>query len=125
MPRPKYEWGPRPKPEWKRPETAHGISGASLCHAGQIVMADHLPRIEYDQGQIVRRVGTTKAYVSFKGHLWKVPQVFCGEQIAIRPRGADGQYAVCFGAYQIPTIDLTYPQCVGDVPEQVSAKSPG
>lgn len=87
-------------------------------------MPDQPPQIDYDEGEIVRRVGTTKAYVSFKGRLWKVPQAFCGEPLAIRPRGIDGQYAVCFGAYQIASIDLTNPKCVGDVPEQVSAMSP-
>jgi transposase InsO family protein len=84
-----------------------------------------LPKIDYDDGEIVRRVGTTKAYVSFKGRLWKVPQAFCGERLAIRPRGADGQYVVCFGACKVATIDLTQSKCVGDVPEQVSAMSPG
>jgi putative transposase len=88
-------------------------------------MPPHLPRIDYDTGEIVRRVGTSKAYVSFKGRLWKVPQAFCGEQIAIRPRGFDGHYAVCFGAHEIATIDLTTTKGVGDVPEQASAISPG
>jgi transposase InsO family protein len=88
-------------------------------------MPDSLPAVPYDQGEIVRRVGTTKAYVSFKGRLWKVPEAFCGEQLAIRPRSADGQYAVCFGAHQVAAIDLTQPQCVGDVSGQVSVMSPG
>ncbi len=88
-------------------------------------MPDRLPKIDYDDGEIVRRVGTTKAYVSFKGRLWKVPQAFCGESLAIRPRGRDGQYAVCFGAREVATIDLTNSKSVGDVPEQVSAMSPG
>lgn len=84
-----------------------------------------LPAVQYDQGEIVRRVGTTKAYVSFKGRPWKVPEAFCGEQLAIRPRSIDGQYAVCFGAHQVATIDLTQPKCVGDVSGQVSVMSPG
>lgn len=98
---------------------------ASRYRLSSRVMPHRLPRIEYDGDEIVRRVGTSKAYVSFKGRLWKVPQAFCGERIAIRPRGTDGQYAICFGAYEIATIDLTNPKCVGDVPEQTSAISPG
>jgi transposase InsO family protein len=97
---------------------------ASRYRPSPRAMPDRLPRIDYDEGEIVRRVGTSKAYVSFKGHLWKVPQAFCGESVAIRPR-ADGCFAVCFGAHEIATIDLTDAECVGHVPEQVSAMSPG
>jgi hypothetical protein len=69
-------------------------------------MPASLPRIEYDAHEIVRTVGTTKTYVSFKGRLWKVPQAFRGERIAIRPRGADGQYGVFFGSHEIAQIAL-------------------
>ena len=88
-------------------------------------MPEHPAQVEYDDGEIVRRVGTTKAYVSFKGRLWKVPEAFCGETLAIRPRGIDGKYGVFFGAYEIANIDLTDTQCVGDLSEQVSVVSPG
>jgi transposase InsO family protein len=70
-------------------------------------MPDRLPTIEYDDDDIVRIVGTTKAYVSFKGRLWKVPQAFGGERVAIRPLTGDGQYGIFFGAHQIANIDLT------------------
>ena len=88
-------------------------------------MPERLPEVQYNNGEIVRRVGTTKAYVSFKGQAWKVPQAFYGETLAIRPRGTDGQYAICFGAYEIARINLTQPKSVGDVSEQVSVMSPG
>jgi putative transposase len=87
-------------------------------------MPSRLPEVEYDEHEVVRTVSTTKAYVHFKGRLWKIPQAFCGERLAIRPRAPDGHYAVCFGAREIATIDLTSPQCVSDVSEQVSAMSP-
>ncbi len=64
------------------------------------------PRIEYDDGDFVRTVGTTKTYVSFKGRLWKIPQAFRGERVAIRPRSADGQYGVFFGSREIAQIAL-------------------
>jgi transposase InsO family protein len=98
---------------------------ASRYRPSSRAMPERLPEVQYNDGEIVRRVGTTKAYVSFKGQAWKVPQAFCGETLAIRPRGADGQYAVCFGAYEVAKINLTQPECVGDVSEQVSAMSPG
>lgn len=88
-------------------------------------MPKRLPRIDYDAGEIVRTVPTTKDYISFKGRLWKVPEAFRGERLAIRPIGRDGLYAVCFASHQIATIDLTKPKSVGHVPEQASAMSQG
>jgi transposase InsO family protein len=74
-------------------------------------MPSGLPQIEYDEHEIVRSVGTTKTYVSFKGHLWKVPQAFRGERVAIRPRGVDGQYGVFFGSREIAQIALAGASC--------------
>jgi transposase InsO family protein len=88
-------------------------------------MPDRLPSVEYDDADIVRTVGTTKTYVSFKGRLWKVPQAFGGERVAIRPLTGDGQYGIFLGAHQIANIDLTNNESVGHVPEQVSVISPG
>jgi transposase InsO family protein len=88
-------------------------------------MPSGLPKIEYDEHEIVRTVPTTKDYVSFKGRPWIVPRAFRGERVAIRPLAGDGQYGVFFGAYQIANIDLTNPKGVGDVPEQLSVMSPG
>ena len=97
---------------------------ASRYRASLRAMPVGLPTIDYDEGEIVRRVGTTKGYISFRGRLWKVPEAFCGERLAIRAR-ADGHYSVCFGAHQVATIDLTQSECVGDVSGQVSVMSPG
>jgi transposase InsO family protein len=88
-------------------------------------LPDRLPTVEYDAGEIVRTVGTTKAYISFKGRLWKVPQAFCGERVAIRPRATDGQYGVFFGAHPIAELDLATNKSVHHVSEQVSTMSPG
>jgi transposase InsO family protein len=88
-------------------------------------MPQHLPAVEYDDGEIVRTISTTKAYVSFKGRLWKVPQAFQGERVAIRPLHIDGQFGVFFAAHRIATIDLTGPKSVGHVSEQLSAMSSG
>jgi transposase InsO family protein len=88
-------------------------------------MPDRLPVVEYGEHETVRTVSTTKAYISFKGHFWKVPQAFRGERLAIRPRSQDGLYAICFGAHQIGQIDLTTNQPrVSYVSEQVSTMSP-
>jgi transposase InsO family protein len=63
----------------------------------------------YAPGEIVRRVSTTKAYVSFRNRFWKVPEAFLGETLAIRPRLPDGRYAICFGAHEIAAINLNDP----------------
>jgi transposase InsO family protein len=98
---------------------------ASRYRPSPRAMPDQLPQVEYDAGEIVRSVSSTKAYIQFKGRRWKVPQAFCGERLAIRPTNTDGRYAVCFGANRIAEIDLTDRKSVGHVPEQVSAMSPG
>lgn len=88
-------------------------------------LPDRLAAVEYDAGEIVRSVLSNKAYISFKGHLWKVPQAFCGERVAIRPLSTDGHYGVFFAAHQIATIDLTDTEPVGHVSEQASVMSQG
>jgi hypothetical protein len=87
-------------------------------------MPDRVPEVEYDDHEIVRTVSSTKDYISFRGCLWKVPQAFRGERVAIRPRTPDGRYAICFGAHEIANIDLTNPKGVSHVPERVSTMSP-
>lgn len=68
---------------------------------------EHLPEPDYDSGEIVRRVGTSKGYISFKGRAWRVPDAFQSERLAIRPLNRDGLYGVFFGATQVAKIDLT------------------
>lgn len=88
-------------------------------------MPERLAEAAYDAHEIVRTVSSTKSYVSFKGRFWRVPKAFRGERVAIRPQGRDGRYGIFLAAHRIATIDLTSPQPVGDVSEQVSAMSPG
>jgi transposase InsO family protein len=87
-------------------------------------MPETLAAPRYELGEIVRKVGSTRAYISFKGRQWPVGQAFFGERLAIRPRGQDGQYGVFFGAHQIATIDLTHNPPVSHVSQQVSTMSP-
>lgn len=69
-----------------------------------------LPAPQYAPGEIVRRVSSTKAYVSFRNRFWKVPEAFRGETLAIRPCLQDGRFAICFGAHKIAAIDLNSPE---------------
>jgi transposase InsO family protein len=84
---------------------------ASRYRPSSRAMPERLPEVAYDEGEIVRLVLATKAYVAFKGRLWKVPQAFCGERVAIRPLDADGRYGIFFGSHAIAGIDLTEPEC--------------
>ena len=109
----------------QRPHEALGQEvPASRYRISPRAMPESLPVVEYDEGEIVRCVSTTKAYVSFKGRLWKVPQAFCGERLALRPLDADGKYGVFFASHRVALIDLTNPESVSHVSEQVSAMSP-
>jgi putative transposase len=111
---------------FERPHEALGQEvPASRYRPSTRAMPDRLPDVAYDEREIVRTVSSTKAYVRFKGRLWRVPRAFQGERLAIRQLAADGKYAVCFGAHHVAEIDLTEPKSVGDVSEQVSTMSPG
>jgi transposase InsO family protein len=110
---------------FERPHEALGFDvPASRYRPSSRTLPSRLPAVEYDTGEILRLAPTTKDYIRFKGRLWKVPQAFRGERLAIRPHGRDGLYGIFFGAHQIASIDLTINDSVSDVPEQVSAISP-
>lgn len=98
----------RPLYNLERPHEALGLDvPVSRYRPSLRRMPESLPQPEYEAGEIVRSVSTTKAYVSFKGVLWKVPQAFCGERLAIRSLSVDGAYGVFFAAHQVADIDLT------------------
>ena len=88
-------------------------------------MPDRLPEVEYDEGEVVRKVSTTKDYVSFRGRLWKVPMAFRGERLAIRAEANDGCYGIFLGSHQVASINLSEPTTVTHVSEHPSAMSPG
>lgn len=95
----------------ERPHQALGFATpAERYRPSSRPFPETLPAPHYDHGEIVRRVGTTKAYVSFRNRRWKVPEAFRGETPAIRPRRPDGCFAVCFGAHRIASIDLNTPE---------------
>lgn len=108
-----------------RPHEALGMAvPADRYRPSTRSMPERVPEVTYDSGETVRRVSSTRATVNFKGRQWRVPGAFCGETLAIRPRGTDGHYDICFGSWQVATIDLTDSESVSDVSEQASAMSP-
>ena len=109
---------------FERPHQALGMDvPASRYRISPRPMPKTLPTVEYASHEIVRTVPASKDYISFKGRLWKVPEAFRGEPLAIRPNSNDGQFGVFFASHKIATIDLTKPKRVGHVSEQVSAMS--
>jgi putative transposase len=85
-------------------------------------MPKTLPAVEYDAGEIVRKVDASTSHIAFKNRSWRVPKAFRGERVAIRPTAKDGLFAVCFGAHKIAEIDLNKP--VSYVSEHLSTISP-
>jgi hypothetical protein len=97
----------------ERPHQALGFATpAQRYRPSSRAFPQTLPLLQYGDGEVLRRVGTTKAYISFRNRPWKVPEAFCGELLAIRPCMPDGCFAICFGAHQIASIDLNAPNKV-------------
>lgn len=110
----------------ERPHQALGMDvPASRYRPSSRAMPDRLPRVEYDSGEVVRTVSSTRSYISFKGRMWIVPRAFARERVAIRPLDRHGHYGIFFASWQIALIDLTAGKSVSDVSEQVSTMSPG
>ncbi|MGY3442304.1 MULTISPECIES: IS481 family transposase [unclassified Bradyrhizobium] len=109
----------------ERPHEALGMAvPADRYRPSSRAMPNRVPKVEYDTGEIVRIVSSTRSYVAFRGQMWKVPQAFCGEPLAIRPLNRDGNYGIFFASWQVASIDLTNGRPVSDVSEQASAMSP-
>lgn len=93
-----------------RPHQAIGmVVPASRYQPSPRAFPDRLPEPIYDSGEIIRRVGATKGYISFKGRAWRVPGAFKSECLAIRSLNRDGLYGIFFGATQVAKIDLATP----------------
>lgn len=109
----------------ERPHDSLGMGvPADRYQPSSRTMPDRVPKVQYDVGEIVRTVSPTRSYIAYKGQMWKVPQAFCGEQLAIRPLNRDGHYGIFFASWQVASIDLTRGKTVSDVSEQPSAMSP-
>jgi len=67
-----------------------------------------LPPIEYDNGDIVRRVDAA-GKLSFKNKTFRVGRAFRGYQVALRPTNNDGCFDVFFDHHPIATINLDTP----------------
>ena len=90
----------------ERPHEALGMQPPSSRYStSSRSMPEHLAAPEYDQGEIIRKVGANFT-IGFRARSWHVPQAFAGEYVAIRPRLPDGTFSICFGATEIAKISL-------------------
>jgi transposase InsO family protein len=97
---------------------------ASRYRPSTRAMPKQIPAPIYGEHDILRTVPASKDYISFKGRLWKVPEAFRGERLAVRQRGGKDKFGVFFASHRIASIDLTKSKTVGHVSEHVSAMSP-
>jgi len=67
---------------------------------------EHLPPIEYDSGDKVRKV-TRNGCITFSGRQLFIGDGLVGEPVAVRPSDNDGHFYVIFCHKQIGEIDLT------------------
>src|SRR5438552_593528 len=91
----------------KRPHQALGLEvPASRYRPSPRSMPSKLPEPEYQTGDVLRTVGATKGYISFRGQSRRVPDAFQAERVDVRPLESDGHYGIFFGARQIASFDL-------------------
>jgi transposase InsO family protein len=91
----------------QRPHQALGLEvPASRYRSSPRSMPGKLPEPEYQASDVLRTVGATKGYISFRGRPRRVPDAFQGERVAVRPLESEGHYGVFFGARQIASFDL-------------------
>lgn len=67
-----------------------------------------LPQIEYDDGDIVRKVKGC-GQINFKGRVHFVGEGLLGQTVALRPADQDGVYKVMFCHHEVNRLDLTSP----------------
>lgn len=66
---------------------------------------EHLPTVEYDAGDHVRKVGD-KGLISWNNQRIRVGKAFIGESVAVRNTDSDGQFEIYFASHIIKTVNL-------------------
>ena len=95
----------RPSYNHERPHEALAMEvPASRYEPSSRSYPERLPVIEYDEGEIVRRV-QDKGMIRYRGATYRVPKAFRGHAVALRPGTVDGEVEVYFGRHRIAVID--------------------
>ena len=100
----------RPVYNFERPHEAIGFAvPAERYRPSPHPFPETLPPIEYDCGDIVRKV-QDGGFISFKNRAIRLCKAFRGQPVAVRPTGEDGVFSVHFCAHTIATLDLRQPR---------------
>lgn len=90
----------------ERPHEALGMATpASRYQPSARAFPELLPPIEYDHGDITRKVGQD-GYFQYRNRTLKVSQAFTGYRVALRPTSDDAGLNVFFCQQKIAVIDL-------------------
>ena len=90
----------------ERPHESLGLAvPASRYVESPRAFPESLPPVEYDTGEIVRRV-CSEGRISYKNRSLRVGKAFRGFQVAIRPTVQDGVFSIHFCNEQVKTFDL-------------------
>ena len=93
----------------ERPHEALGMEPpASRYQLSPRPYPDHLPAIEYDSIDQVRKV-QAKGEIYFHGRAFPIGKAFRSQPVALRPSAKDGFWDVYFCAHRITTISLGDP----------------
>jgi transposase InsO family protein len=93
----------------ERPHEALGLAvPASRYRASTRQFPESLQPVEYDSGELVRRV-CENGRIRHGGRFWRVGKAFRGLPVALRPTQQDGVFDVFFCNEQVKTLDLRQP----------------
>lgn len=107
----------------ERPHEALGLATPASRYAiSSRSFSETLPPIEYDAGELVRKV-QQRGFVTFKGREFRIAQAFQGYPVAFRPTAIDGVWSIWFMTHPIAQLDLREAEpvleSVSDVSEHV------
>lgn len=95
----------RPIYNYERPHEAKKLdTPGDHYSASRLCYPEQLPKIQYDEGEIVRKVRGI-GYFTYKGISWYLSEALIGEQIALRPTKKDGFWMVCYGSFAVGLLD--------------------
>jgi transposase InsO family protein len=91
----------------ERPHEALGMAvPADRYRASERAMPERLPAIEYEAGDVVRKV-QDGGRIGYGGREWRLPKAFRGLPVALRPTEEEGKMAAYFCQQRIAELDLT------------------
>jgi hypothetical protein len=88
-------------------EALHLDAPVQHFQISQRTFPEVLPPVEYDEGEIVRKV-QDRGVISYQGHTFRIGKGLIGQFVALRP-SSEGLFDVFFCSFKIRQICLTLP----------------